>query len=76
MKVNKIKYFKLNQKEIKMDDRSKDLQQVNSKYSDVIVNKNIKENGRKKLILIGKTGAGKSSVRFGQLGQSTISFFF
>ena len=45
-----------------MDYRSK-AQKSNKDYSGVVVTNDIKNNGRKKLLLIGKTGAGKSSVR-------------
>ena len=38
-------------------------QQANNEYSGVIVTDKISGNGRKKLLLIGKTGAGKSSVK-------------
>ena len=47
----------------KMDYSSR-AQQANNKYSGVVVTNDIRANGRKKLLLIGKTGAGKSSVRF------------
>ena len=39
-------------------------QYVSTNYKDVILTDNIKGNGRDKLLLIGKTGAGKSSVKF------------
>ena len=45
-----------------MDYKSR-AQQANNKYSGVIVTNDIRGNGRKKLLLIGKTGAGKSSVK-------------
>ena len=42
---------------------------MDMKYSGVILNPKIKGNGRPKLLLIGKTGAGKSSVRFELLSK-------
>ena len=39
-------------------------ERANRKYSNVRVTNTIKGNGRPALLLIGKTGAGKSSVRF------------
>ena len=45
-----------------MDYRNR-AEQANNKYSGVIVTNDIRGNGRKKLLLIGKTGAGKSSVK-------------
>ena len=38
-------------------------QKANDYYSGVVVTDDIRGNGRMKLLLIGKTGAGKSSVR-------------
>lgn len=46
-----------------MDYRSR-AQKTNNTYKGVIVTNDIRGNGRKKLLLIGKTGAGKSSVKF------------
>ena len=37
---------------------------VNNQYKGVVENTDISGNGRMKLLVIGKTGAGKSSVRF------------
>ena len=36
----------------------------NNKYKGVVENTDIRGNGRMKLLVIGKTGAGKSSVSF------------
>ena len=41
-----------------------DMDYTSVEYSGVVLTNNIRGNGRKKLLLIGKTGAGKSSVRF------------
>ena len=53
-----------------MDYRSR-AQKTNNTYKGVTVTNDIRGNGRKKLLLIGKTGAGKSSVRF----KCTVSVF-
>ena len=47
-----------------MEDYRSRAQKTNNTYKGVIVTNDIRGNGRKKLLLIGKTGAGKSSVRF------------
>ena len=39
-------------------------QKANKGYNGVIVTNDIRGNGRKKLLVIGKTGSGKSSVRY------------
>ena len=46
-----------------MDYRSR-AQKTNNTYKGVTVTNDIRGNGRKKLLLIGKTGTGKSSVSF------------
>ena len=45
-----------------MDAESSRAQKANNEYTGVILTNDIRNNGRKKLLLIGKTGAGKSSV--------------